>query len=192
MKKFGLLLALVTISIFASHAQSEPLAKYRIVDAYEDANTDWRLYIGYTQDDLEKNRYREEGEGERNTLMFVNRKSQTYFAIKDNVTDGMTGDYFVDAKFGLDPNGQRPKYIYYSVSAYATDNEVHCYNLVTETCNVVHFGDLIHVLPSGNVVVQCSGFAQDQNGHELPGRGLFDYVVSPTGKVLWKSSIYGQ
>lgn len=128
MKKIGLLLALVTISIFASHAQSEPLAKYRIVDAYE------------------------------------------------------------DAKFGLDPNGQRPN----SVSAYATDNEVHCYNFATETCNVVHFGDLIHVLPSGNVVVQGSGFAQDQNGHELPGRGLFDYVVSPTGKVLWKSSIYGQ
>lgn len=192
MKKFGLLLALVTISIFASHAQSDPMTNYRIVDSYEDISTDWRLYIGYTPEDIDANRYREEGEGERNTLMFVNRKSQTYFAIKDNVTDGMTGDYFVDAKFGIDPNGSKPKYIYYSVAAYATDNEVHCYTIATEESHVIHVGDLNYVLPSGNVVVQCSGFDQDKNGNSLPSRGLFDYVVSPTGKVLWKSSIYGQ
>lgn len=185
--------AIMTVSVI-SPAQISLFNHQRVCDTYRKGETSWQLVIEITETDRIYNNQHQE-EDSRNTLRLVdNRRKVSYkipnYLVENNTTGGMLSSEFIDARFSISKDGDFPKYIFYVLPTYTTDNEIYSYNIVTEKISVVHSGTIQNVLPSGNLLITVTGFAKDTNGEILPGRMTFDMIISPTGKELWKSEPY--
>ncbi len=209
MKKIVLLLLvlmLATTAIFAQSSKSQSgwnenvgLYDPKVVDEFRDDKGEWwYLVIGESVTDRAFNQ-RHAGTGEEigdshNSLIIYNKHSHQSivvpnYLIENNLYGGALSECFETAYFSPAVDGF-PQYIYYTLPTFITSNAIYRYDIQNRTTEELCAGGIIAVLPSGNLLIGQTGFDYDENGEIIPGRRAFDVIISPEGKILWKSNSY--
>lgn len=157
---------------------------------WRDTST-WKIIIEETKNELESE---DSWELRQTMVMLVNKEKDTTIVlpkmlVKHENYDGSIMP-IIDAKFSPEFDGDMPRYIYVTVPLYATDCHIFKYDLKTGKYTNIHHGILCNILGSGNLYITYSGFREDSSGELIEGRGSFDAIVSPDGKVLWESEFY--
>lgn len=189
-----------TQTISAEH-QAKVSSQQKVSETVEilDSVFSWRDKSHWT---LELQRKNDESDSARNrwehphtTLKMVNRDKDLSVVIPEPSPKNCSSlDHIaspiIKAVFSPDFEDGMPKYVYCEIPMYATDSQVFRYEVKTGKYISVHHGVLNEVLGSGNLSMTYTGFRTDSNGELMEGRGCFDIVVSPDGKVLWDSGFY--